>query len=71
MFRNKPPTRMVQNTTNRGGAYLGTSREQHSLVQYRTLGRSIAQYRTPRRVMIAPYASSVPHNTQGDGSIIA
>eukprot|EP00961_Rhodomonas_salina_P081172 1091604-Rhodomonas_salina.3 len=27
MFRNKPPTRVVQNTSNRGGgAYLGTSR---------------------------------------------
>eukprot|EP00961_Rhodomonas_salina_P112096 1508699-Rhodomonas_salina.3 len=28
MFRNKPPTRVVQNNTNRrgGGAYLGTSR---------------------------------------------
>eukprot|EP00961_Rhodomonas_salina_P176726 2382386-Rhodomonas_salina.1 len=27
MFRNKPPTRVVQNTTNSGGAYLGTSRQ--------------------------------------------
>eukprot|EP00961_Rhodomonas_salina_P044833 601963-Rhodomonas_salina.1 len=26
MFRNKPPTYVVQNTTNKGGAYFGTSR---------------------------------------------
>eukprot|EP00961_Rhodomonas_salina_P253267 3423017-Rhodomonas_salina.1 len=52
MFRNKPPIRVVQNTTYREGAYLGTS-------LYRTGADSSVRCQYSRD-LIAPYIILVP-----------